>query len=247
MASADIESLPILDKVTAIKDLDDVKLFENMLMGFEDMAMKTNLTNLKIALENMDYYNIRMSSHSLKGAASYLHAERVKTSASLVQLAVDEQKPLNIFKYYPILLKECIVLKRRIRQEACQKAGKPLKDDESDFDIPIAKYFKLIKRSSLDFEVLQIMKPPPFPAVPKFDFKKPGKVECVPDSAESKILQGDTKDQLSSPAKDPSERNSHNDLNCKKEVEIKQNEGGKGEIKIEQDEPRGTSCSCNLL
>ncbi len=124
MSVQEIESLPILDKATAIQQLDDAELFETMLMGFEEMSMRRNLTELKIAMDDVDYYNIRLNSHSLKGASSYLHAERVKTAAADVQFAVDNQKVDDIFKHYPILIKQCIVLKRAIRYEACAKDRK---------------------------------------------------------------------------------------------------------------------------
>ncbi len=121
MSVQEIEALPILDKETAIQQLDDADLFDTMLTGFEEMSMRRNLTELKIALDDIDYYNIRLNAHSLKGASSYLHAERVKTAAANMQLAVDSQKGEDIFKYYPILIKQCMILKRRIRQEACTK------------------------------------------------------------------------------------------------------------------------------
>ena len=201
MSLEEIERLPILDKEIAIKHLDDAGLFETMLMGFEEMSMRNNLTNLKIALEKMDYYNIRLSSHSLKGASSYLHAERVKTAASLIQFAVDKQRPDDIFKYYPILIKQCILLKRRVRYEECLKESKPFRDDESDFDVPLAKYFKIIKRSSNDFDIMQISKPGQFPPVPKYDFKPPNKMDSLVSSA----MPGETKDQATAaqPQNDP--------------------------------------------
>ena len=156
MSLEDIENLPILDKETAISQLDDAELFETMLIGFEDMSMRTNLTDLKIAVEKGDYSNIRLSSHSLKGASSYIHAERVKTIASLIQSAVDNNELNSVTRYYPELVKQCILLKRVIRREACMKEDKPFEDDDSDFDVPIAVNFKVVKRSNNDFEVLQI-------------------------------------------------------------------------------------------
>ena len=160
MSLEEIENLPILDKETAISQLDDAELFDTMLMGFEDMSMRGNLTDLKISLEKSDFPNVRLSTHSLKGASSYIHAERVKTLAALIQCSVDNQKYDDIFKYYPELIKQCVLLKRKIRYEACAKDGKQFGDDESDFDLPIAKYYKIIKRSANDFDVAQVSKPP---------------------------------------------------------------------------------------
>ena len=152
----DINKLPIIDKETAIEQLDDAQLFESMLMGFEEMSMRNNLTELMIALEKKDYVNVRLSSHSLKGASSYIHAERVKTLASNIQIAIDNKTNEDAFKYYPELVKQCIILKRQIRKEACTKSGKAFANDDSDFDVPIAKFFKIEKRSADDFDVVQI-------------------------------------------------------------------------------------------
>ena len=121
MSIEEIERLPILDKLTAIKHLDDADLFDTMLMGFDDMSMKKNLVELKIAMDDVDYFNIRLNSHSLKGASSYLHAERVREASAQLQFAVDNQKSNDIFKYYQILVKQCIILKKRIRYETCIK------------------------------------------------------------------------------------------------------------------------------
>ena len=155
MSLEEIENLPILDKETAISQLDDADLFETMLNGFEDMSMRNNLSELKAALENCDFPNIRLSSHSLKGASSYIHAERVKTVASMIQLAIDNNKSRDVMKYYPVLIKECILLKRRIRKEACTKDGIPYCDDDSDYEIPIAKHFEIQKKSNGEFEVVK--------------------------------------------------------------------------------------------
>ena len=156
MSLEDIENMPILDKETAITQLGDSSLFDVMLTSFEEMSMRTNLTDLKIALEKVDYINIRLSSHSLKGAASYIHAERVKTATSLLQSVIDNKKYDEISKHYLVLIKQCILLKRRIRYETCIKEEKSFNDDESDFDIPIAKNFNVIKHSATDFYIVEV-------------------------------------------------------------------------------------------
>eukprot|EP00826_Nyctotherus_ovalis_P000729 TRINITY_DN10028_c0_g1_i12.p1 TRINITY_DN10028_c0_g1~~TRINITY_DN10028_c0_g1_i12.p1 ORF type:complete len:250 (-),score=67.59 TRINITY_DN10028_c0_g1_i12:96-740(-) len=175
MSLDDIDSLPILDKEMAINQLDDAELFETMLSGFEEMSMRSNLTDIKIAIEKADYGNVRLSSHSLKGASSYIHAERVKTVASLIQTAVDSNNCALVAKYYPELVKQCILLKRMIRREACSKDGKVFEDDDSDFDVPIAKNFKVVKRSNNDFEVAQI-----------------GEMEVPADNKETLLEKGET-------------------------------------------------------
>ena len=269
MATEDIESLPILDRETAIKQLDDVSLFETMLMGFEDMSMRNNLTDLKLALEKADYYNIRLSSHSLKGASSYLRAERVRAAAAQVQMAVDSQKSDDIFKYYPILVKQCILLKRRIRYEACIKEGildcycigKQFHDDETDFDVPIAKYYQLIKRSANDFDVIQVSKAGKMPQIPKYDFKQ-GHRDMEADKApaaevqtgvDHKLQQENTAALPSTPQKNPEKGNFEmkcGSISCQK-PKVTSNakpdtDSGKGQIKM--DEPqKATGCNCSVL
>ncbi len=123
MSIANIEDLPILDRKAAIEGLGGLELFENMLEGFEDLSLRKNLTALKIALDELDYYSVRMQAHSLKGSSSYLHAERVTKIAEKMQKDVEDQLPEEIFKYYPILIKQCIMLKRMIRLDILKKQG----------------------------------------------------------------------------------------------------------------------------
>ena len=199
-----IEDLPILDKEAAIIQLDGVELFESLLMGFDDMSMKSNLADLKAALENVDYANIRLSSHSLKGSSSYIHAERVKVITSMIQTAVDNNKYEDIYKYYPVLIKQCILLKRRIRYEACIKEGKEFEDDSSDFDVPIAKNYKVIKRSENDFDVVQV----------------------AGNTTEAKMLQSETKDQMLLNDRTQKRRSNESTLNGKN-AEMNTNEVAK--------------------
>ena len=121
MSIGHIDDLPVLDKDTAIKQLGDLDLFVTMMEGFEDMSLRKNLTSLKIALDELDYFNIRLQAHSLKGCSSYLRAERVRLVAEKLQSDVDKQQVEAVFKDYPILLKQCIILKKAIRFESCKK------------------------------------------------------------------------------------------------------------------------------
>ena len=118
-----LEKLLIIDKKAAIEGLGGLELFESMLEGFEDLSLRKNLTSLKIALDEMDYFSIRMQAHSLKGSSSYLHAERVTKIAEKMQNDVEKQLPEEIFKDYPLLIKQCIVLKRAIRFDLLKKQG----------------------------------------------------------------------------------------------------------------------------
>ena len=49
-------------------------------------------------------------------------------------------------------------------------------DDEADFDVPISKFFKIIKRSANDFDIMQMLKVSQPPPIPKYEFNK--KVEA---------------------------------------------------------------------
>ena len=52
------------------------------------------------------------------------------------------------------------------------RVGKPFVEDETDFNVPISKYFKLIRRSYNDFDVVQITKVTQLPPIQKFSFEK---------------------------------------------------------------------------
>ena len=125
MSTGNIEELQILNKQEAIDGLGGIELFESMLEGFEDLSLRKNLTALKIALDEIDYFNIRMQAHSLKGSSSYLRAERVTKLAERLQSDVEKQQAQEIFKDYSILVKQCILLKRMIRYEILKKDGNP--------------------------------------------------------------------------------------------------------------------------
>eukprot|EP00826_Nyctotherus_ovalis_P061630 TRINITY_DN878_c0_g1_i4.p1 TRINITY_DN878_c0_g1~~TRINITY_DN878_c0_g1_i4.p1 ORF type:complete len:217 (+),score=44.28 TRINITY_DN878_c0_g1_i4:204-854(+) len=161
----EVEKLPVLDEDAAMKELNDRELLETIMLGFEDMTMRGSLAKLKAALENANYTNVRICSHALKGAASYIHAERVRAQSSNLQTAVDNKHYENAAKYYCELIKECIVLKKRIRLEKCKKKGKIFIEDSSDFDVPIAKGYKIVKKSQKNFNVVSIKKSSKTPIV----------------------------------------------------------------------------------
>lgn len=115
------EELHIMDKIVAIERLGDENLFFTMMEGFEDITMSKNLVDLKIAMEELDYSSIRAHSHSLKGAASYLGAERVYKAAEKLQLDIENRRTDKVFVDYATLIHECIMLKRIIRSELCKK------------------------------------------------------------------------------------------------------------------------------
>ncbi len=109
------DSAPVLDPTTAINNLGDDGLFIQLMENYDSSLMKT-LEELRVAMDQIDYREIRQKSHSLKGPASYIQGERVRRAAEIVQLCVDRQEGPNIYKYYPQLIKESIRLRRRVRQ-----------------------------------------------------------------------------------------------------------------------------------
>ncbi len=137
--------------------------------------------------------------------------------------------------------------------------------------MPISKYFKLIKRSSNDFDIVQVSKPPKLPAIPRYEFKNPGgKPEqsapppVAADPAESKIIQGSTGDAIPSPPKEekrasskvaakpddrrPSKSAAPVDGKASVKPKPKAPAGGKerGQIKMDE-EPKTTGCSCAIF
>ena len=114
MADEISDSAPILDPAGAIAGLESDELF-NTLIDAYDATLINTLKDLKVAMDSFDYKEIRMKSHSLKGPSSYIHAERVRRAAEIVQQNVDKQEGPNIFKNYPMLIKECIILRREVR------------------------------------------------------------------------------------------------------------------------------------
>jgi len=118
-----IEELQIINKEKAIECLGGQDLFENMMEGFEELSLKKSLVALKIAMDDLDYLNIRMAAHSLKGSASYLQAERVAFITAKMQADVEKQLPEEIFKDYAVLIKQAILLRRAIRFHVQKKNG----------------------------------------------------------------------------------------------------------------------------
>ena len=91
------DTTPLLDSVSAINDLGDDGLFNILLENFDASTAKT-LDDLKVAMDKIDYFEIRMKSHAMKGPSAYIHAERVRRAAEIVQFCVDNQEADNTYK-----------------------------------------------------------------------------------------------------------------------------------------------------
>ena len=119
MAYSISDTAPVLDYDKAINDLGDEGLFNTLLESYDSTLLKT-LDELQVAMDSFDYKEIRMKAHSLKGPSSYIQAERVRRASEVLQQCVDKQEGSNTYKYYAQLIKECISLRRRVRQYLCK-------------------------------------------------------------------------------------------------------------------------------
>ena len=124
--------------------------------------------------------------------------------------------------------------------------------------MPISKYFKLIKRSYNDFDVIQVTKVSPLPQIPKFTFdKKGGAYEA---SNESNDISADRSPLKANENEKPLEAH---DKHPKAEADAaEQSEGGKFQsgkthdkegdkdehmpLKIDEEQKR-TGCHCIIL
>jgi len=118
MEDAIADGMPILNAQKAIENLGDESLFNTLIESYDSALIKT-LEELQVAMDKIDYKEIRMKSHSLKGPSSYIGAERVRRAAEILQFNVDKQEGLKIYKNYPMLMEECIKLRRQIRVYLC--------------------------------------------------------------------------------------------------------------------------------
>eukprot|EP00826_Nyctotherus_ovalis_P065158 TRINITY_DN9571_c0_g1_i11.p1 TRINITY_DN9571_c0_g1~~TRINITY_DN9571_c0_g1_i11.p1 ORF type:complete len:285 (-),score=30.85 TRINITY_DN9571_c0_g1_i11:57-911(-) len=177
-------SAPIIDYTKAITDLGDKELFIG-LVGIFDENFVATLEKIKTAVDSGDNTGIRMHAHTLKGTASYIQAERVRRISEILQLCIDNNEPENVFKYYPLLIKESIKLRRAIRQYLCEnnsngyfnRVGEEFAEDEKDFDIPISQYFQLKNKDIETFDVILAKKSNCQTVLPISDKGREGKAE----------------------------------------------------------------------
>lgn len=181
--------LQILNASKAIEGIADEDTF-NMLLEMYDQSLMPALTNLEKAMNDFNYKEIRMQSHSIKGPSSYIGGERVKRAAEIVQFNVDKQQGPNIFKNYPMLIEESIKLRREIRRYSCLKningAPPEFKESEDDLKIPLCKHYKFTNKSAENPKIIQIGNID-FPPVPFLDItsKKPT-IELKKENANNK-------------------------------------------------------------
>ena len=152
----------IINSAKAIEGLGSKDLFENMVESFEDLSLSSNLRLLKIAFEEYDYDTIKDQTLSLKGAASYIFAEKVFAICSDINDALVKKSPKKIYELYPKLIKECIILKKTISELKnksiyIQKIDKEKSISEDYYNVPIADIYELRKGSGNDFDIVPII------------------------------------------------------------------------------------------
>ncbi len=124
------DDAPILDSKKAIENLDGDSLFNDLVNNYDETLIKT-LADLKKAMDEVDYKEIRMKSHSIKGPASYIQAERVRRAGEIIQQNIDSQLGANAYKNYTKLIVECVRLRREIRLYCCNRDSKIVLDNRS--------------------------------------------------------------------------------------------------------------------
>ena len=158
MTLEQIEEFPILNREHAVYYLEDAEVFDTIIEGYSETKLKRGLNSFKAALEAGDFNRVALESQALKNCAIYIQAQRtVAVARAIYESCVPKLEVDAICQYYPILIKQSILLRRRIRQEIFQKNKLVFNEDnDADFDVPIAKQYKLDKRSFNDFDVSQV-------------------------------------------------------------------------------------------
>ncbi len=112
MSGLDIQTYPILDQGRAVKNLGNAELFESMLYQFVESSLNNNLLWIKISLDDLDYYNVRLHCNSLRSSAAYLYAMRIKIAAERISEAVELRNLISLINNYRELITECIHLRQ---------------------------------------------------------------------------------------------------------------------------------------
>ena len=118
----EIDQLHLLDIDHAIEVIGDESILYDMLGQFIEMN-KPALESLKKAMETHDVKTLRENAHSLKGATSYICANKVSAIAKYMQDSCDHNNPEEAVKQYPCLIFELVNTNREIRKSLEKKKG----------------------------------------------------------------------------------------------------------------------------
>ena len=135
----DYSAYQLLDIKTATDVIGDEGILFDMLGKFMDMNQES-LTLLKGGVEKLDYQIIRNEAHTLKGSSSYIGASKISAIAKHMQDSCDQKKFKEAIDDYPVFIYEIVNTKREIRTTLARKNNvEASKEDESDYNIPVAK------------------------------------------------------------------------------------------------------------
>jgi HPt (histidine-containing phosphotransfer) domain-containing protein len=135
----DYSAHQLLDIPRATEVIGDEEILFDMLGKFMDMN-KDALNSLKEGVEKSDYQIIRNEAHTLKGSSSYIGATKISMIAKHMQDSCDQKSYKEAIDDYPIFIYEIVNTKREIRVVlAHRKQEDADKEDEADYDIPVAK------------------------------------------------------------------------------------------------------------
>ncbi len=118
-----IEEAAILDNKAALEGLGDAGVFDELMESFEELVLKHSLAGLKIALDERDWPALRTECLSLVGTASIAYAERLKLAASSLQRDAERKDIEAVAVHYPLVIKQAILLKQKIRQALSADPG----------------------------------------------------------------------------------------------------------------------------
>ncbi len=114
--------LPVMETGLMLKDLGNWEAVNLMLDKLDSCILK-HLLNIKVSLESKDYAALKIQLHSLKGAAMYTHCKPLEEAAEKFKADVECKDYDSIKYHYPKLLKECIELRKQVKQYTCRRDG----------------------------------------------------------------------------------------------------------------------------
>lgn len=253
--------LQVLNAKMAIDIMGDEESYNEMLKMYDDSLMPT-LRNLQQAMNEFNYKEIRMQSHSIKGPSSYIGGERLRRAAEIVQFNVDKQQGPNLFRNYPLIIEESFKLRREIRRYISSKIDKKpeseFKEDPEDSNIPFCKFYKFSSKDPIHPKV-EAVGNIDYPPVPFVDIvaKKPNaqhnsqQNKSAPppptkqqQSPEEKKVMSSTNNSLPEKKQEKAKEVQKNELGKNENHESKKNEADKKEKEKKEET---TSCSCILL
>ena len=166
---------PILDVAGAILQLGDEDIFKELLTEFEEQELDDVLLSLKNSMETMNLADVRQAAHQLLDSLGYLNAWRAHQAAASLKEVAEAGCRDSVLELYADLIVQCLELKREIYMYAvshsCLKTKRhvhmQLLAESLEPPVPIAKFFKWIRKSSGHFNLVRTRSALPTP-LPSF-------------------------------------------------------------------------------